>query len=108
MSHPLTARNLVSVINEPVERARFLEALHHNGPFQPLGCPSAFGKAHDRIETILEKLAAKDNLVPEDRDLVLHNIPSRGYNPIVPSYEIMAYTTLSGAVNSSANNRLPR
>ena len=45
--------NLVSVINEPVERVRFLEALHHNGPFQPLGRPSAFGKAHGRIESIL-------------------------------------------------------
>ena len=25
--------NLVSVLDEPVERARFLEALHHHGPF---------------------------------------------------------------------------
>jgi hypothetical protein len=86
-----------------MKRARFLEALHHNGPFQPLGCPSAFDEARDRMETVLKRLAAKDNLTPEDRDLVLHNIPSRGYNPTIPSYEIMAHAALSGAVNSSAN-----
>jgi hypothetical protein len=86
-----------------MKRARFLEALHHNGSFQPLGCPSAFSEARDRMESVLKKLAAKDNLTPEDRNLVLHNIPSRGYNPTIPSYEIMAHAVLSGAVNSSAN-----
>jgi len=53
-----------------MKRARFLEALHHNGPFQPLGCPSAFGEARDRMETVLKRLAAKDNLTLEDRDLI--------------------------------------
>jgi hypothetical protein len=95
--------NLVSVIGEPVERARFLEALHHNGPFQPLGCSSTFGEARDRMENVLKKLATKENLTQEDRDLALHNIPCRGYNPIIPLYEIMAHAALSGAVNSSAN-----
>jgi hypothetical protein len=58
--------NLVSVLDEPVERARFLETLHHHGPFQPLGCPSVFGEARDRMEAVLEKLTAKNNLTPEE------------------------------------------
>jgi hypothetical protein len=69
-----------------------------------LGYLSAFSEAYKYIGTILNKLATKNSFTLEDRDLVLNNILSRGYNLLVPSYKIIVYTILLGVVSASINS----
>lgn len=64
--------DLVSVRDEPVERARFQKALQEHGPFQPPGCPSAFAEAAQTIAAALTKVKNKQSLTIADRDLILN------------------------------------
>ncbi len=76
-------KQLVSVLDEPVERERFRKALEEQRPFRPLGCPSTFANSAQIISEVLTKLKNDEPLTADERGLILSNVPTREYNPQV-------------------------
>jgi hypothetical protein len=94
------ASKLVPVLDEPMEIARRPKILLPT--LRPTGALSAWEPPKQRLVDEANAVLANKPLSKGDILKILSHIPVRGYNPDIPSYELLSHAALSGAMYAEA------
>lgn len=98
---------LSSVTNEPAEIAR-RPPPKANSALRPDDAVSRFDAAYEVLSRAVKDKSptnlagAYDPLTPESRRLILDNIPARGYDPAIPTFELLSQAMLAGNIHYAA------
>ncbi|KAF4622758.1 hypothetical protein G7Y89_g14270 [Cudoniella acicularis] len=96
---------LKPVICEPTELARFqANKVPIASPSGSTDGPLASEEAKQTLISLVRKLTS--SLTPADIQLILDNLPTRGYNPETPNWDIIGHIGVTSAMYTAAANRL--
>ena len=94
-------KKLVSVLLEPEEAGRCPK-----GPkppnIRPLGVSSAFDKPIENLVKISNDYQNHGIMDPKIRKTIFENIATRGYNPQVPTFDILSHALISAQIYTAA------
>lgn len=99
------------VTDEPEEIAR-RPPPKANAAFRPDGAVSRFDTAYEKVahafrDKVSSNLADEfDPLTPMNRRLILDNTPTRGYDPALPTFELLSQAMLAGNVHHAATSAM--
>jgi hypothetical protein len=99
----ITGRNrtaLVPVLDEPAEIARRPHVLLKN--IRPPGSRSAWEGPRQRLMDIANQYVETDEITDKDVIRILDNVPTRGYLPDIPTFEVFSHAALSGNMYAAA------